>query len=162
MLMASALLVTGGLVLLRQDDTSVDRFVDYAGVAFFGFCGLIALAQLMPGCSFLRLTPEGIVVCMLWRETTYRWSDIERFGVVEYVILHARVGGRQRMIGLDFAPSHARRVRARIFEGIEQEPGGYDSVLPDNYGWDCAELAAHLNAWRARFVPQSGTAGSAR
>jgi hypothetical protein len=28
---------------------------------------------------------------------------------------------------------------------------GFEAALPDNYGWDYAELATHLNALKQRY-----------
>ena len=120
----------------------------WGSTLFFGLCVVAAIVQLLPGSSFLRLSSEGMMIRAMWRETFYRWSDIERFGVA--VIRPA--GHRQLMVGLNFSQNSQYQDKAVALRSLNRELTGFEGALPDNYGWDCARLAAHLEAWKARWT----------
>jgi hypothetical protein len=159
-LLVSVAFVGIGLMMLRHPSVSGDRIWSVAGVVFFGVCGIASLLQFLPGSSFLRLTPEGLAIRAMWRTTFYRWSDIERFGVAELKASAAGVRSRHRMVGLDFSASYPCGDKARTLKSINRTMTGFEGALPDNYGWDCAELAAHLNSLRERYVDSPRPAGA--
>jgi len=146
-LLISAAFVSIGLLMLRDPAPSTERLLCYGGIAFFGLCAAVALIQFIPGSSFLRISSDGITVRSMWRTTFYRWSDIERFGVAEF-----STGQRHRLVGLDFAASYPHRDRAQTVKRINRTLTGFEGALPDNYGRDHAELAAHLNRLREQYV----------
>ena len=118
-----------------------DRLFDLGGILFFGVGGLVALVQFVPNSSFLQVGPDGLTIRTMWRNTFYRWSDIESFGVTS--AFHSGVG-------LNFSSTYtggARKLRAFM-----RNLTGFEGALPDNYGRDCAELAEHLNRLRERYV----------
>ena len=136
-----AVFVAIGFWTRGDPGTSSDRFWTDGGIVFFGIGILVSLIQFVPGSSFLRLTSDGITVRVMWRTTSYRWADIERFGV-----------SYQGMIGLDFSSSYPERDRFPTLRKICRWSSGFDGALPDNYGWSLAELAAYLNSMRARYT----------
>jgi hypothetical protein len=156
-LIASAAFVAIGFGMLRDPGTSTDRFVVYGGIVFFGICGLVSLIQFVPGSSFLRLTSDGMTVRSLWRTSSYRWSDIERFGVGHVKGTHGGFGKNQRLIGFDFSVSYPGRDKAQTLKNINRKLSGFEASLPDNYGWDYAELAEHLNTLRERYAGSTPT-----
>jgi hypothetical protein len=83
----------------------------------------------------------------MWRTSFYRWSDIERFGVAEWSSSHAR----HRMVGFDFSESFPERGKATTLKSLNRGMTGFEAALPDNYGWDYAELATHLNELKQRY-----------
>ena len=133
----------GGGFWMAHDADSSNRFWGYFNMAFFGLGVLVALIQFIPGSSFVHLGPDGLTVRSMWRSTFYRWSDIERFGVARL----ATAPG-ERFIGLDFSASYPWRDRAKTVKKINRTLTGFEGALPDNYGWDYVELAAHLNRLR--------------
>ena len=145
-LLISAVFVATGIAILRTDAASMEPFMAWGSTIFFGISVVAAVVQLLPGSSFLRLSPEGMMIRGMWRDTSYRWSDIERFGVAE---IHP-AGHRQRMVGLNFSETSQFRDQARALRGMNRSLTGFEGALPDNYGWDCARLAAHLESWKAR------------
>lgn len=147
-LLGSAGFVAGGIWMARSAGSSSDRFWGYFCVAFFGLCLVASLVQFIPGSSFLRLGSEGIAVRVMWRTTLYRWADIERFGVAEFNASHAT----HRMVGLDFSSTYPHRDSAQTLKKMNRRMTGFEAALPDNYGWDYAELAAHLNRLREQYV----------
>ena len=117
-----------------------DRLFDLGGIVFFGVGGLVALVQFVPNSSFLQVGPDGLTIRTMWRNTFYRWSDIEAFGVAS--AFHSG-------IGLNFATTYpgARKVRA-----LMRRLTGFEGALPDNYGRNCAELADYLNRLREQYL----------
>jgi hypothetical protein len=120
-------------------------------LVFFGLCGVVSLTQFVPGSSFLQLTPEGFTVRTMWRTQSYRWSDIEQFGVCEVRTGH----GLQRMVGFDFSPSYPGADSGQMLRNMNRRMSGFEAALPDNYGWSYAELAEHLNTLKARYTGRS-------
>jgi len=147
-LLISAGFVATGIAVIRSPSAEMEPVMAYGALSFFSIGVVVAIVQLLPGSSFLRLSPAGFTIRSMWRDTSYRWSDIERFGVVE---IHP-AGHRQRMVGLDFSQSFPHRDRARVLRGLSQGLTGFEGALPDSYGWDCAKLAAHLESWKARWA----------
>ena len=137
-----------GIGFWMVSDSPQQRFWGYAGIVFFGLCAVVALVQFIPGSSFLRVGTDGITLRVMWRTTFYRWSDIERFGATEF----STFGARQRMVGLDFSATYPHRDKAQTVKKINRALTGFEGALPDNYGWDYAELAAHLNRLREQHV----------
>jgi hypothetical protein len=98
-----------------------------------------------PRSGFLRLDPDRLTVCSLFRVSSYRWDDIEAFDVVRF--------GLYRLVAFTLFEQggghgdHTPRPAAAI--------SGYDGALPDTYGMRAEELALLLNEWRlrARQVP---------
>jgi hypothetical protein len=148
----SAAFVSGAFLVVNHPTSPWDRYWAYASIVFFGLGGCVALAQLIPGASYLRLTADGLTIRALWRTRFYRWSDIERFGVAEFTTVHRGVPNRHRMVGFDFSASYTGRDRAKLVKGFNRKLTGFEASLSDNYGWDCAELAAHLNRFREQFI----------
>ena len=148
MLLLSVGFVVGGLMMLH--DPHVDRFEGYLCVAFFGACAVAALVRFVPGSSFLRIDPEGLTVRTMWRNQSYRWSDIERFGVAEFYTAHGFLQ-RHRMVGIDFSESYPQAGQGRTLKNMNRGCSGFEASLPDNYGWEYAELAEHLNTLKARY-----------
>ena len=146
-LLISAAFVSIGFLVLGDPASSREKFWAYGGIAFFGLCAAVALIQFIPGGSFLRINSDGITVRSMWRTTFYRWSDIERFGVAEF-----STGQRHRLVGLDFSASYPHRDKAQTVKRINRTLTGFEGALPDNYGRDHAELAAHLNRLREQYV----------
>ena len=145
-LLGSVSFVAIGLMMLRDPDE--DRRVTWFCLGFFALCGVVALVQFVPGSSFLQLTPEGFAMRSLWRTKSYRWADIEEFGVAVVNSGHAR----QKMVGFDFTESYPRGATAQKLMNLNRRLTGYEAAIPDNYGWKYAELAEHLNALKSRFT----------
>src|SRR5438067_943194 len=54
-------------------------FVAYAGIIFFGLCGLVGLVGLLPNSSYLTLTDRGFEFASLYRKHFVSWSDVDSF-----------------------------------------------------------------------------------
>jgi hypothetical protein len=128
-----------GVLVLRDPRAAADRTWAASATIFFGLGVLIALLQFVPGSSYLLLTPEGLTIRTMWRTTSYRWVDIERFGVAA------------QLVGLNFVPAYPRGRLARALMKLNRTLTGFEAALPDNYGRNRAELAAYLNSLKGRY-----------
>jgi hypothetical protein len=144
--------VAGGFDMVERPEWRVGGYVM---IVFCGLGVLAALIQIVPGSSFLRVNSDGITIRAVWRTTFYRWSDIDRFGVAELEMFSHGMTQRIRRVGLNFSSSCPDPAKRRLNRALS----GFEGVLPDNYGWDCAEFAAHLNQCRSQYV---GSEKSAR
>ena len=147
-LLVCVVFVAIGCAVIRSSGGR-DRLFNFGGILFFGVGGLVALVQFVPNSSFLQVSPDGLTIRTMWRNTFYRWSDIQSFGVASSF---------QRSVGLNFSstyPGGARKLRDFL-----RSMTGFEGALPDNYGCDCARLAEHLNRLREEYVSsQKPTAG---
>jgi len=87
----------------------------------------------------LQLAQRGFSFGTLRKQYSYSWSDIAYFGVVEF--------GRERWVCFVLSPHY---VGEEHVQATNQAFGGFDRFLPDTYGMRAEELAALLEAWRAR------------
>lgn len=157
LLVLAVAFVAGGYLMAISPRSASEKLVGYACIGFFGLGGMIAVAHLVPGSSFLRVGPDGLTVRTLWRTTFYRWSDIEGFGVAELGTLWRR----HELVGSDFSESYPGRDEARALKDINRELSGFEASLPDSYGWDFAALAEHLNRLREKYLTPPDTTGTA-
>ena len=151
-LLISAAFVAIGVLVLRDPKASADRTWAYLGVSFFALCATVALLQFLPGSSFLLLTPEGFTVRVMWRTTSYRWADIDRFGVAGFETTHGPLRQDHRLVGFDFVASYPRGRSSQALMTLNRRLTGFEAALPDNYGRSHTDLAAYLNTLRARYV----------
>jgi hypothetical protein len=137
------IIICGALAFGPHASASM-RFGGWSGLVFFGLCGILAVIQLIPGASFLRLEDSGFTVRSCWRDHFYPWSDIESFGV-------ARGTGSRDWVGFNFVPGSQLAVAARLKE-LNRSQAGYEAMLPDTYGWATSTLADHLDLWRRKSL----------
>src|ERR1035438_7638336 len=86
----------------------------WVGLILFGLGALTFMVQLMPGASYLNLTPDGFVISSLFRKwPLIRWAEVSEFRVVT-------VPRRRKMVVFDgggarsallLKESRARRAR---------------------------------------------------
>lgn len=141
----STVFTAGGCWVAAFAGAPGDRLMGYASCALFGLIATISLLLLVPGSSFLQITPEGIAIRTLWRTQRYGWSDFECFGLAEIATVHQGVTHRHRRIGFNFSEVSQHRTKSRRFASLNERLSGFQAALPDNYGWDPPELAEHLN-----------------
>lgn len=122
--LCSLAFVVGGIMALPSDP-----LVGVFTIVFFGLCALVGLLQFHPRASTLTITTDGFTICALFREKTYRWSDIESFGLMRVA--------RRLSVGWDFSAQYHEQQRLR---GVAAALSGRESMLPDNYGLPAREL----------------------
>jgi hypothetical protein len=136
--------VVGGLLALfwpRQPGAPEKEgaWIMWACVGFFGLCAVVALLQFLPQSSCLRLGAEGFTIRTLYREQTYRWEDVDTFGVTRVRL--------NKMVGFNFAPHFQRAARLRR---VSAALVGFEGALPDTYGMKAEELADLMNQYKYR------------
>lgn len=112
-------------------------------VVFFGLGALVALVALVPGSSYLELSPSGISVRTLYRTWQVNWSDVSGFFV-------SRIGGRT-LVCWNYTSGYSAARRGR---DISRNWAGVEASLPGKYGLSAEELVDLLNRWR---VEHAGT-----
>ena len=120
-------------------------FVAVLGIAFFGFGILVAIAQMLPGSTYLRISETEIAFANLYRVTTIPWEAIDCFFVVP--IKHNGMTVRT-MVAYNFVPNYKA---GRIGRRVNSLVAGCEGALPDTYGKKPAELAELLNRCLAQF-----------
>jgi len=105
----------------------------------FGLVALTGLLLLSPRAAYLRLEPEGFVLCTFFRRLAIPWGDVQRFRVVQLSGHPAVVFDLKRS-----APEHNLSRRSA------QALAGADGLLPETYGLEARALALLLDQWRRR------------
>ncbi len=141
LLAISLLFVTGGWLMVRDDKGVAGWFV---GV-FFGLCAIVFMVQMIPGASRLVVTTMGLYVRHAFRQWSYAWPDIERFGVHEWTQWHGPFRQRHRQVGVVLRDAHGSHTGK--LHMLTRAMSGFDGTLPDNYGYKHQELADLLNSY---------------
>lgn len=132
MLAASAGLAYGGFRLLPDH-----VWIGVLAGPFFALCALVALLNLLPGASHLRLDAEGFEMRSLFRSHRVAWREVAGFGVIQVML--------NRMVGWNFTAGHTGHGHLRkLNAGLS----GFEAALPDTYGRSAQALADLMNAWR--------------
>jgi len=106
-------------------------------VGFFGLCFLVAAMQLLPGCSYLILSPEGFEYCSLYRKFSYNWHEIRELGVTN-------ISGNE-MVCINFSDDYDN---AKLGRKISTGLTGVEGSLPDTYGFSAFELAEIMQVYK--------------
>jgi len=111
-------------------------------------CGAAACffaTSLLPNATSLTLNSAGFTARALFRDTSYRWQDIEAF-----VLITRRYLGVipiSRSVGYRFSESYRKMGAARkVYRALV----GWDGRLADNYGLKAQNLVAVLETCRGR------------
>jgi len=133
---ASGAFVIGGIWELANNQP----FSGWLTIIFFGFCFGVALLNLLPKASYLRLSTNGFVMCSSFRRRFYSWQSVGEFSV--------RKIGRQEMIVFNSEQdSHSKLAGTnRLFTG------GTSAIPFTSYDVPSTVLARQLNEWRERAV----------
>jgi hypothetical protein len=128
----SLLFVVAGIWIL-EDDNWGHWFV----IAFFGVCFLVAVVQLFPGSSELKLTKEGFTITSLFKSHFTPWKDVQYFKE-GYV-------GRTKMVMFDYVDDHNKFP---LGKSISKYLSKSHSALPDTYGLKTSNLVKIMNDWK--------------
>jgi hypothetical protein len=97
----------------------------------------VAAIQLLPGAASLTLDEEGFHITGLFRRTSYRWDEIEEFGVYSPT-------PKKQMVGFNFLPG--RRTKSMLMQKSREELG-YEAGLGDAYGLNPEQFAEMMNGY---------------
>jgi hypothetical protein len=96
----------------------------------------ITIVQLLPGAASVALDPQGFHVTGLYRRVSYRWDEIEEFGVYYPT-------PKKPMVGFNFLPDS--RPKSWLMQK-SREKFGYEASLGDVYGESPEQFAEMMNA----------------
>jgi hypothetical protein len=149
LLSGSAAFVAGGIWMF-----TAGHWVGVLIAGFFGLGVLVALVQLLPGSSYLRVDETGFTHCTFFRERFVPWSAVDEF----FVLTIGKGFGRHKMVGLNFRPTYEGLPTGRR---LSRAIVGCDGGLPDTYGKSAEELAVFLDtcldAFRHEGPPEQPT-----
>lgn len=152
-------------IVNTPEEKSGDHLRAILGIILFSGLSLLMVRQLLPGRASIETSPEGLTIRSAFQTQTYRWSDIENFGVSQFTIQAKNVywggktqilkghvpGGRHfERVGFNFSRLYPGGGLAWRFKDYNQAHYGFDGLLPDNYREDCAQLAEHLDQLKAQ------------
>ncbi len=129
----------GGALLIQQRP-----IVGIVSVAIGALSFVVLLWTAFSPRSRLRLSPEGFTFGTIRRISTYRWSDVAAF-------FPLRVAGHDRVC-FKFSKEFSGEMKQRQ---INQDFGGFDRFLPNDYGMRADQLAELLESWRSRYVDRA-------
>jgi len=125
-----------------------DSSFGYFFAAFFGLGIPVAIVQLIPGSTYLRIDNDGLTLCNMFRETKIPWDIIDRFGVATIKTEYST----GKMVGINFTSSYKKaKVMRRFINAIS----GFDGALPSSFGMKVEELVDLLNECLQNFRPSN-------
>ncbi len=129
-----------GIVFIRAGAMSG---LSWVTVTFFGACGVVLWASLLPGGTGLTLDKDGFLVRNLFRQRRYLWRDTESFAVAEV--------SRKKFVGFnDVATAGGALGTANV------ALTGRNSAVPNVYALSTEDLTRLMSLWRERAVAASG------
>jgi hypothetical protein len=137
---ASAFLCALGITTIPNDP-----LLGWVGATLFGLLIPIVLVQALPKSSDFTVSEEGIEFYTVFWKQQYKWAEIERFGI-------CTVGQHgipvRKKIGFDLVAGYPKYSILRSFQKWRS---GYERILPDDYGFQVADLTHLLAEYHSRF-----------
>lgn len=145
LLLSSVLFVVLGIWIAQT--------IGWGGYLVAGFFSLgipVAVVQLLPGSTYLRITENELTFTIMFRETSISWDVIDEFMVITMKQTGMTI---HKMVGINFVSSYdGSRLGRRVSSALS----GCDGALPDTYGQRAEDLADLLNACLQEFTDRSG------
>jgi hypothetical protein len=137
-----------GIVLIVKEGT----LLAWGVTAFFAIGIPVAVMELLPTSSCLRLTRKGFTVRTRFRTWSRLWQDVYAFRVVKM-----STGGvpTAQFIMFDYAPSYQV---SRATQTLAAVMGVGQGNIPGDYEMPAEQLAALMNDFRERFAGDSAQA----
>lgn len=110
-------------------------------LVFVCACVICFGVLLLPGSSYLQVSPEGMTVCSLFRRTFIPWSQTDTFMVRQVMY--------KRMVVWN--PPEGFRAN-RIVRWTTRAIAGAEAGLPDTYGMSPEALVQLLNERRQHYA----------
>jgi hypothetical protein len=111
------------------------------------FLPMLALYIIGPHVYYLRLTPEGLQVRLVGRNSFYNWRDIRNIRLLQRIVNGVPVGK-----GAIFDLKEGSEQRS-IMTGLAKAVSGHHVEIPAIFGRGPEELVAVLIAWQTRYAP---------
>jgi hypothetical protein len=139
------LLVSASAVVFGVLMPPEEPFVAWAGIVLLGLGVVVSAVALLPGSSYLRLTPEGFEQRAFFRTSKWSWQQFERFHA------YRPPASPIRLVGFVFDPNVKGDATLRR---VNRSMAGVDGGLSDTYGLAADELATLMNEWLNRYKRQ--------
>jgi hypothetical protein len=124
--------------------------IGFLVAAFFSLGLPVAVVQLLPGSTYLRVDHSGFTFCNLFRRTTVPWAVVDEFFVVTLKQTGMKV---HEMVGFNFVESYDK---AKLGRRIASVIGKCEGALPDTYGKKADDLASFMNDCLAKVKTTGG------
>ena len=136
-LVGASAFVAIGILLVRTAP-----WFAWATIVLFGLSVVVLALELLPNSDYVRVGPEGFTVRGLFRAYSYRWRDVDAFGV-------QRVGGTKRVV---FSFSNEYRNPRRLARAYRLLAGA-DAVVAEAGALDVSmhDLVEVLNRYREYY-----------
>jgi len=135
LLVCLVFVAVGCWIIIRENS-----WIGWLNVFFFGVGAVVFIMNLIPGKSYLKLTPEGFEVSSLSRSYTYRWTEVAQFGVADVSF--------NKMVVFNYSPSYQKAKKGRR---ISRQLASWEAGLHDTFGMKPQDLADLLN----RYIAES-------
>jgi hypothetical protein len=112
------------------------------GLGVFGLASIFFTIRLLPNSTYLRLTPVGFEMCILFKKSFFRWEEVTNFAVVE-----VNADSSREMVGFDYTPQFRGGGTNDKIRKINMSISGREASLPDSFGLKNEELVALLVKW---------------
>jgi hypothetical protein len=145
LLLGCGTFVAGGLWMAQENG-----WIGYLCAGFFALGIPVAVVQLLPGSTYLRIADDGLSFANMFRVTTIPWNVIDQFFVVGVKQTGMTV---HKMVAFNFVPSYDR---ARLGRRVNSAIAKCEGALPDTCGQKAEELAEILNRCLAQFKEGHG------
>lgn len=147
-LLISLVFVAGSIEMIHNPSKASHVWTGWFGVLIFGIGAIIFTLYLIPGASYLKINPNGLQVCNLWKKTTYDWSDIKEFYVEKYTSSYRGVSQKWKFVSFKTSSSVNNKNRNHWTNLFPHNVG----FLPDNYGIQHEHLAELLNEKKKKYA----------
>lgn len=145
LLLGCGMFVAGGLWMAQDKG-----WIGYLCAGFFALGIPVAVVQLLPGSTYLRIADDGLSFANMFRITTIPWNVIDQFFVVTLKQTGMAV---HKLVAFNFVPSYDR---ARLGRRISSAIAKCEGALPDTYGQKAEDLAEILNRCLGQFKERHG------
>ena len=115
--------------------------------AFFGLGAVLFLFQLFrPKSSFLTVDETGIEFGSLFQKSRLAWSEIGEFGTFTP---NPYLRFASKFVGFNFSPGYKGPTK---YKGLAKTMSGFESQLPNTYGFRADDLAQLLTHYRQKAL----------
>jgi hypothetical protein len=149
LLIGAGFFTIAGILLSFGAGISFDgRIAGALATTFFGVCTVMAMIQLLPGSSSLRLDGNGFEITRYFRKQEFGWSEVSDFGVWTY-------------LGSSIVVFKAAKSRLGIREKLNAAlTGGRNDYLQSFHQLAPDDLVQLLTTWRNLAMTATKQTGS--
>lgn len=147
-LLISLVFVAGSIEMIHSPSKASHVWTGWLGVLFCGIGAILFTLNLIPGASYLKISPNGLQICNLWKKTTYDWSDIKEFYVEKNTSNYRGISHKWKLVSFETSSSVNNKNRNNWAKLFTHNVGS----LPDNYSIQHEDLAELLNEKKKKYT----------